>query len=821
MVRARCAGLTVRLAEAPDWDLYGASAMTTMVRDRFEQVGDAHLAGALTAVAGMCRPETYRTAAGRSVLIAQLTRMFTGLRRGHPVAVLIDDVHSVVSPLPGVAAACRAGCVVVATYTEAMATASMTPLIEVAERTVVQAPLSRPAMEAAVSDWAGMPAEPATLSALWHGLGPLAGNPATLIATLRELSAQDRLVERRGVLVLRRRCTPFALPADHQLVSQVNELDESGRALVALAGTPYRISVEELAGYHGRALDQLVHIGALVEDSVGRAHCPYPALIARVNADLGDAGTRRVHALFVRYLLRSGHVDAVVLADQVIRAGTALPLSPQIVGLLVGDGSVLSVLSDQPEKSARRYHAALLHADADHADIDRIVSGLLRLLIQLGRFDWLGEVVADLVAAGTTAIANRAELACAAALSTLHTGHAVPEGVREFLSETPGGDRPLLLCDSWLAGYPGISAGQVAEVFAPLGAVLAAATTPRSTHRHDDLLFASSRLDLVAVFEDLFGSAYRAPSDGPLVAYHRVLAGYVGGDWDAALSSAADFDLAASADTTALRLIRLFAAEICANRADYRQARSWLADVPVDGRLAAARSWVEIGMRAREGNPDLALQAGWRAYLDAVDRGEDVAMGLLRLRLACGAVHRGHAAWQRRLLADAEAAAARSGGGAADATLLMVRARVTGDENAAREAVELARSQGYLVQYAQACVIAAHAAADPAPMLREAHAVAERLGAESLRAMIRSVMRTRGVSTPRCQVCAEGLSHVDARIVEMIRTGLTNRQIALRLQLSEKAVEYHLTRLFERTGCRTRVDLAAASIAGRLAECSA
>lgn len=55
----------------------------------------------------------------------------------------------------------------------------------------------------------------------------------------------------------------------------------------------------------------------------------------------------------------------------------------------------------------------------------------------------------------------------------------------------------------------------------------------------------------------------------------------------------------------------------------------------------------------------------------------------------------------------------------------------------------------------------------------------------------------------------------------MIRTGLTNRQIALRLQLSEKAVEYHLTRLFERTGCRTRVDLAAASIAGRLAECSA
>ena len=45
------------------------------------------------------------------------------------------------------------------------------------------------------------------------------------------------------------------------------------------------------------------------------------------------------------------------------------------------------------------------------------------------------------------------------------------------------------------------------------------------------------------------------------------------------------------------------------------------------------------------------------------------------------------------------------------------------------------------------------------------------------------------------------------RILELLRTGPTNKAIARRLNLSVSAVEYHMTRLFERTGTTNRVEL--------------
>ena len=77
-------------------------------------------------------------------------------------------------------------------------------------------------------------------------------------------------------------------------------------------------------------------------------------------------------------------------------------------------------------------------------------------------------------------------------------------------------------------------------------------------------------------------------------------------------------------------------------------------------------------------------------------------------------------------------------------------------------------------------------------------------------------MRKFGVNAPRTTTGPAGLTGTELRIVELVRAGQTNRQIATELDLSEKAVEHHLTRLFLRTGVRSRVELAAASLAGRL-----
>ncbi|MZE79854.1 hypothetical protein GTY57_23605 [Streptomyces sp. SID5475] len=116
------------------------------------------------------------------------------------------------------------------------------------------------------------------------------------------------------------------------------------------------------------------------------------------------------------------------------------------------------------------------------------------------------------------------------------------------------------------------------------------------------------------------------------------------------------------------------------------------------------------------------------------------------------------------------------------------------------------------------CLVIARFAEDPRPWLREAHALATRCGASSLLERVRAVTRERGVPAPRARGRREALAATERRIIELIGEGLTNRQIALRLQVSEKTVENHLTRLFARTGCRSRVELAAASLGGRLTQ---
>lgn len=52
--------------------------------------------------------------------------------------------------------------------------------------------------------------------------------------------------------------------------------------------------------------------------------------------------------------------------------------------------------------------------------------------------------------------------------------------------------------------------------------------------------------------------------------------------------------------------------------------------------------------------------------------------------------------------------------------------------------------------------------------------------------------------------------------MELVSDGFTNRQIAMAVRVSEKTVESHLTHLLARTGCRSRVELAAAHLEGKL-----
>ncbi|NUT46072.1 MAG: response regulator transcription factor, partial [Saccharothrix sp.] len=72
--------------------------------------------------------------------------------------------------------------------------------------------------------------------------------------------------------------------------------------------------------------------------------------------------------------------------------------------------------------------------------------------------------------------------------------------------------------------------------------------------------------------------------------------------------------------------------------------------------------------------------------------------------------------------------------------------------------------------------------------------------------------RARGISVPGRQAT---VAENESLLAVLVADGLGNKQIATLLGASEKSVEGRLSRLFSRTGYRSRVELAAAMLTGR------
>jgi DNA-binding CsgD family transcriptional regulator len=90
--------------------------------------------------------------------------------------------------------------------------------------------------------------------------------------------------------------------------------------------------------------------------------------------------------------------------------------------------------------------------------------------------------------------------------------------------------------------------------------------------------------------------------------------------------------------------------------------------------------------------------------------------------------------------------------------------------------------------------------------LGEALAEFERLGAALWAEHARSELARISGRAP----AGDGLTPTEERVVELVAEGLRNREIAARLFLSEKTVEFHLRNVFRKLGVRSRSELARA-----------
>ncbi|MFF7636468.1 LuxR C-terminal-related transcriptional regulator [Kitasatospora sp. NPDC008050] len=105
--------------------------------------------------------------------------------------------------------------------------------------------------------------------------------------------------------------------------------------------------------------------------------------------------------------------------------------------------------------------------------------------------------------------------------------------------------------------------------------------------------------------------------------------------------------------------------------------------------------------------------------------------------------------------------------------------------------------------------------ADSLAQAELAKALAERVGSDWLRGLAINQQRSIGARRPRPgagDATVAVLSEREREIVRMVRLGLPNREIASGLFVSAKTVEAHLTRIFRKTGVRSRTALAAVAL---------
>ncbi|MEV0084472.1 AAA family ATPase [Saccharopolyspora sp. NPDC050642] len=143
--------------------------------------------------------------------------------------------------------------------------------------------------------------------------------------------------------------------------------------------------------------------------------------------------------------------------------------------------------------------------------------------------------------------------------------------------------------------------------------------------------------------------------------------------------------------------------------------------------------------------------------------------------------------------------------------LLVARATVLGDPRSAEAAIALARERSSPFERAVAFSRIAQTGLRTQELFLEAYCLLGQLGALLWRARLRRHMQDHDVSVPGRSAT---LRENEQLLAVLVTEGLSNRQLAAVFGTSEKSVAARLSRMFTRSGYRSRVELAAAMLTG-------
>jgi DNA-binding NarL/FixJ family response regulator len=311
---------------------------------------------------------------------------------------------------------------------------------------------------------------------------------------------------------------------------------------------------------------------------------------------------------------------------------------------------------------------------------------------------------------------------------------------------------------------------------------------------------------------------YAAPlMADPFWRFAETVCSWLGGNWAAAQAGAAALDenqvspLSSALVGTAAALHM----ELLRGLGLLRECRQ-LAGRLAGGEPAEMSAWALAGLDADDGRPADAL----RRLADVCDVGTRrmyrTALPLVLHRMA----EIGFASGDGDVTSSAAAALAGLDQAAPLTEMLagVAQAYATRDPGPAMRALRLAEAEGAETLAAEALTVRGLIGDEPASTLPAAHAAWSRIGAPGRARAVAAAMRAAGlpapVPQPRVRHAAaadqDALTARERALARLVHDGRTNQQIARTLHISVKTVEAYLTRVYRKTSCSSRVELAVA-----------
>ncbi|GAA3586288.1 LuxR family transcriptional regulator [Amycolatopsis ultiminotia] len=197
------------------------------------------------------------------------------------------------------------------------------------------------------------------------------------------------------------------------------------------------------------------------------------------------------------------------------------------------------------------------------------------------------------------------------------------------------------------------------------------------------------------------------------------------------------------------------------------------------------------------------------------DGGVVAATELVTFRLAEQAVDRGDLPTALTYLTELENIAHTMQTERARLYALLLRAAIKQDTSVGEECIALARERGQSFEVAWVIARLVRSRAAGPELLPEAYQILGDNGALLYRARMRYLMRRHSIAVPGRQVA---VAENERLLAVLVSEGLGNKQLARVLRTSDKSVEGRLSRLFARTGLRSRIELSAALMSGEYPE---